>query len=135
MDCAIEFRIMRSSKQDVVTTSGGKKIHTGRSKCWLLFEFKDKFCFVWSLNMQLFQMRYWTWIFYDWFDKFQSRLVHKFPILIIIFYFTIRFIYLLWKSNMIKSNFSRKYKTLSTIFFETCPLVSKVSELVSRGHL
>jgi len=39
---------MSSSKQDVTVTTSDekKKFPAGRSKYWLLFEYKDKFCLV-----------------------------------------------------------------------------------------
>jgi hypothetical protein len=43
--------------------------------------------------------------------------------LLLYFIFIIKFIHLLWKSNMIKLKFSKIYKTLSIIFFETCTLL------------
>jgi hypothetical protein len=56
--------------------------------------------------------------FIIWFDKCQLKLVHKFLILTIIFFFTTRYIHLLWKIN--QSKIYLKYKP-SQPYFQDMP--------------
>jgi hypothetical protein len=110
-----------------------KRIPQAGQSCWLLLKL-DKFYLVPKYATVSNEVLNLDILFFDLINFNQDWSINL-QFWLLYFIFTIKFIFLLWKSNMIKSNFTRKYKTLSTIFLETCPLVSNVGKLVSRGHM